>query len=94
MVVTITKPATLLLNASYDDSFNNCGHPFGYIKRDGVVTHTIWWGQILETGCLLVESDSKLFWQLDNYKVSSQASGKLWLCPTCLFVGVPHLLGE
>ncbi len=72
-----------LLGSNHSPSRENApeNSNFGFISQGGKVLHTVKCGEILETGCLLVQNDSKLFWQLDNYRVSSQASGQLWLCP-------------
>ena len=72
----------LVLHKTYGNQESIKGEYFAHIEDDTHSTvHTMEWGRILSSGCILVLNSSVLFWRLSDYKVSSQCSGQLYLCP-------------
>ena len=65
--------------SSCNESINN--NYFGCIHEKEIIKHRVKWGEVLPSGCIIVENDYPLFYQLNNYTVSSQCSGRLYLCP-------------
>jgi hypothetical protein len=77
--------ATLLLasRSSCNESTNN--EWFGVVADGDVILHPITWGvenpPQQSNRSIIVKNDTELFWNLDNYKVSSQHCGNLTLVP-------------
>ena len=73
---------TLLLadRSSWNES--KAQNAFGVIVEGEVIRHWVVSGTKLDTDCLVVpHEDCPLFWQLDNYRVSTRSGPMLYLVP-------------